>query len=198
MEKAFIPFLRKITGSSSQSVWFSTSFTRSIGYNKVEPGKEFRPTDLYSIKALGRHKVFHVAVIGENLNRGQSRLEFGTPFFETSYNSHEFFVIYLIVALGGGVFLRIKGYGVEDSLVVVLGQYFSGDVIGGIGFNNNFLVGVEMGQEGGGSERVLSKLESLFAIVAPEEFVVLPDKGNNRGHDVAVFFDESPIQVCKT
>ncbi len=72
-------------------------------------------------------------------------LEFSTPFLETSYNSHEFFVVYLIVALGGAMFLRIEGNGVEDSLVVVLVKYSGGDVVRGIGFDYNFFVRVEMG-----------------------------------------------------
>jgi hypothetical protein len=125
-------------------------------------------------------------------------LEFGTPFFETSYNSHEFFVIYLIVALCRGMLLRIKGDGVEDSLIVVLGEYTGRDVIGGVGFHDDFLVRVEIGQDGSRSKRVFQELKSLFAAITPEEFMVLPSKGDYGCHDVAVSLNKSSIKVCKT
>jgi hypothetical protein len=37
VEEAFIPFLRKITGSSSESVRFRTCLSGSIGDDEVEP-----------------------------------------------------------------------------------------------------------------------------------------------------------------
>ncbi len=58
-----------------------------------------------SIKALGRHKIFQVAVIGKYLNGVWGGLKFGTPFFKASYNSHELLVVYLIVALSRTMFL---------------------------------------------------------------------------------------------
>ncbi len=68
-------------------------------------------------------------MIGKYLDRVRGGLEFGTPFFEASHNSHELFVVYLVDGLGRTMFLRIEGHGVEDSLVIVLGQYSGGDVV---------------------------------------------------------------------
>ncbi len=137
-------------------------------------------------------------MIGEYLNWMRGGLEFGTPFFETSYNSHEFFVIYLVVALCRGMLLRIEGDGVEDSLIIVLGEYTGGDVVGGVSFQNNFFVRVEMGQNGGGSKRVFQELKGLFAVVIPEEFMVLPSEGDYGCYDFAVSLNKSSIKVCKT
>ncbi len=95
VEESFIPLLRKITGSSSQGVWLSTGLSSSIGYNKVEAREVFRPTDLSSIELLGGHKMLQFVMIGKNPNGMWDGLLFGAPFFEITYNSHEFFLIYL-------------------------------------------------------------------------------------------------------
>jgi hypothetical protein len=144
VEEAFIRFLRKITGSSRQGIWLSAGLARSIGYDTVESEEEFGPAGLSSIKALGGHEVFQVTVIRENLVGVWGRLELGAPFFETSYNRHEFLVGNPIIALCRCMLLRIKGHRVKDSLVIVLREYSGRNIVGGIGFHNDFFVGVEV------------------------------------------------------
>ncbi len=93
------------------------------------------------------------------------------------------------------MFLRIEGDGVEDSSIIVLGQYSGGDMVRCIGFDYYFFVGVEMGQDRGGGETVFQELEGLLAIVIPKESVILLSQGDNRCPDVAVSFHTSLIEV---
>jgi hypothetical protein len=58
------------------------------------------------------------------------------PFLKYADNSHELFVVDLIVAFGGAVFSGEKGDGVENAVVVILGQYSSGDEVGSICFDD--------------------------------------------------------------
>jgi hypothetical protein len=59
------------------------------------------------------------------------------------------------------MFFREEGNRMEDSCIVILGQYTSRDVVGGISFNYNFSVIVEMPQDRGSSECLLEGLEGL-------------------------------------
>jgi hypothetical protein len=76
-------------------------------------------------------------------------------------DSHEVFVIALIVAFCGGMFFREEGNPVEDSCVIILGQYTSRDIVRGISFNYNVSVIVKMPKDRGSSECLLEGLEGL-------------------------------------
>jgi hypothetical protein len=62
-------------------------------------------------------------------------------------NGHELFVIDLIVAFSGAVFSGEKGDGVENAVVIILGQYSSGDEVGSVCFDDYFLVVVEVSED---------------------------------------------------
>jgi hypothetical protein len=83
------------------------------------------------------------------------------PFFKGTDDSHEFFVIDLIVAFCGGMFFREEGNWMEDSCIIILGQHTSRDVVRGISFNYNFSVIVKMPEDGGSGEYLLEGLEGL-------------------------------------
>jgi hypothetical protein len=59
------------------------------------------------------------------------------------------------------VFFREEGNWIEDSCIIILGQYTSRDIVRGIGFNYNFSVIVEMLEDGGSGKCLLEGLEGL-------------------------------------
>ena len=86
MGETFIPLLRKISGSSSEGVRFSASFSRAVHDTKVETGEVFGPTGLAAVQELREHEVFEVLVVREDLDDVRGTFEFGAPFLEASNN----------------------------------------------------------------------------------------------------------------
>jgi hypothetical protein len=66
------------------------------------------------------------------------------PFLKYADNGHELFVIDLIVVFGRAMFLGEKGDGVENAIVIILGQYSGGYEVRSVCFDNYFLVIVEV------------------------------------------------------
>jgi len=61
--QSFIPLLRKISGSSSQGVWFGSHFLQSVDNFEVELGEKLRPSHLLADEQFGRREIFQVVTI---------------------------------------------------------------------------------------------------------------------------------------
>jgi hypothetical protein len=66
------------------------------------------------------------------------------PFLKCTDNGYERFVVDLIVVFSGAVFSGEKGNGVENAIVIILGQYSGRDEVRSICFDDYFSVIVEV------------------------------------------------------
>ena len=96
--------------------------------------------------------------------------------FKGADDGHELLVVDLVVALCRAVLGREEGHGVEDAIFTVLGQVSSGDVVGGVGLNDDVAVEVEVSEDGCRGEPPFELLEGELLILIPMEALVLPGK----------------------
>ena len=78
----------------------------------------------------------------------------------------------------------------QNSLLTVLGQDASGNIIGSICFDNNLAVKVEVGQDWSGRD-LLGWVPHKWDVLA----LFLLGKGRERGHDVGVSSDKAQVKV---
>ena len=83
-----IPLFRVDVTSSSKSIRFRSKFPRMETYNKVEGGKEFRPTCLSTCEDFGSGKVLKVLVVGNNIDWCTGTLKIVLPMGE-GFNNRE-------------------------------------------------------------------------------------------------------------
>jgi hypothetical protein len=76
---------------------------------------------LPAIEKFGRHKIFEVLMITQNLNPVKCSFKLWMPFLKCADNGHELFVVDVIVAFSRAMFLGEKGDEMENAIAVVLG-----------------------------------------------------------------------------
>jgi hypothetical protein len=96
-------------------------------------------------------------------------LQFWAPFLKGTDDSHQLFVVNLIIALRGGLLLREKGHRKEHSLVVELREYPSGNMVGNVSLNDDVTVVVEAAKHGSGGEGDLQRGECGLLLGTPPE-----------------------------
>jgi hypothetical protein len=95
-----IVVLWKIRGTSYQCIRFASLRSGSINQFKVESRKEFAPSGLTTAKPLNRHEMLQILVVTDHFYRNPCSFEFGSPLLESSYNSHQFLIVDMVVTLG--------------------------------------------------------------------------------------------------
>jgi hypothetical protein len=66
---------------------------------EVETGKIFRSACLATTKLFNRHEILQVLMVYDDLYKENGSLELKAPFFESTYNRKQFFVVDFVVDL---------------------------------------------------------------------------------------------------
>src|SRR5882672_1365533 len=162
----------------------------------VEPRQVFRPAHLPTRELLGGGEVLEVLVIGQYEDHMCRALQIVAPLPESLEYGEELLVIDLVVELG-----RLHAAGVERDRVnvTILGRDLGDDccnrIIGSVSFNNNWIIRVEMCQDGCRGEGVFEGFERLHMIGTPGERGVLAGETNEGDDDVGEPNNESAIEV---
>jgi hypothetical protein len=119
------------------------------------------------------------------------------PFLKCTDNGHELFVVDLIVAFSGAVFAGEKGDGVEDAMVVVLGQYSGRDEVRSVCFDDYFSVVVEVSEDWCCGKGGFKAVERVGAVRSPGEGDIFSSEAGQRGDDAAVTFNKTVVKIGK-
>ena len=84
--------------------------------------EEFRPSDLAVGEQFSGRKILKIFMICYHIDWGQRSLKVMMPDFERFENHEQFFVMDVVVELGQGKSLRVKG----DWMNFIIGQRYSG------------------------------------------------------------------------
>ena len=101
-----------------------------------------------AVQELRRSEILKVTVVSNDFNRGACAFELGSPLLEAADDRQELLVVDLVVTLRRGMFLGEECNRSQDAVVSILRQDASGDIIGGVGFQDNLLFPVKRGQDG--------------------------------------------------
>ena len=85
----------------------------------------------------------------------------------------------------------------EDTVLAILGQDSSGDVVRGIGLNDGIAVEVEVSEDGYRGKPSLKLLEGELLVLIPIEALVLPGKLREQSYCRGEAMDISPVEVGK-
>ena len=80
-------------------------------------------------KIFSGHKGRQGLVIRKDLDWQVRKFQFGAPLFEASNDCEQLFVVDVIIALRGYHALAIVGNWIQDTVVVKLGKYSTGDEV---------------------------------------------------------------------
>lgn len=116
----FIPLLMEVSGPSSQSIGFGSSFPRAIEDLDDKSGQEFGPADLTAAEVLRRRERLQVFMVQEHFDSLGLAFELRSPFLEASDDGDEFFVIDLVVSFGRAMLFQKVSHRVYGSIVVVV------------------------------------------------------------------------------
>ena len=103
------PLFRVDIPSSSKSVKFGAEVSGTETDDEVELAEEFRPSDLTVGEQFSGRKVLKIFMICYHIDQGQRSLKVMMPDFECFENCEQFSVMDVIVELGWGKSLRVKG-----------------------------------------------------------------------------------------
>ena len=116
--------------------------------DEVELAEEFRPSDLTVGEQFSGRKVLKIFMICYHIDQGQRSLKVMMPDFECFENCEQFSVMDVIVELGWGKSLRVKG----DQMNFTISQRYGGKdsskgVVQGICFNDKWCAQNPVGQD---------------------------------------------------
>ena len=112
-------------------------------------------------------------------------------------NSLGFLVVDLLVALCRAMLGREEGHRVEDPVLTVLGQDTCGDVVGGIGLNDDVAIKVEVSLDRCRSELSFQFLESVLLVLVSIETLVFPGEFYEWPEGGGKAVDKTTVEVGK-
>lgn len=122
----------------------------------------------------------------------------GAPFIEAVEDGQFFHIVNFIIAFGGEVLFRVKGYWVEKAVLVILRYDPGGDVVRAVGFHDNFPFGIEVHEDRGGRESQFEGLEQGSSFQRPLKLDAFLEEGRERGDHEGVPLNEPALKIGKT
>ena len=183
---------------TGQCIWLGTQPSCVVVDQVIEPREIFQPTDLEMGELLGGgHEVLEVLVVREHKHDMCRALEVVAPLSEGLKYGKQFLVIDLVELR------RLHAARVECDWVDVaiirgdLGDDRCDSIVRSVSFNNNWVIGVEVRQDGCLGKGCLERFERLGVIGAPGKWGVLAGEANQGDDDVGEPHNESSIEVGK-
>ena len=94
-------------------------------------------------------------MVSDNVKLFSRALKFWAPFLKGLNNGEEFLVIDFIIAFLWCMLGGKEGNGPEGAIFIILGEYAARSPVGGVSFNNSFVLGVKVREDGSILECVL-------------------------------------------
>ena len=83
----------------------------------------------------------------------------------------------------------------EDSVLAILGQDFRGDIVRGVGLNDDIAVEVQVSEDGSRGELSLELFDGELLVLIPMEALVLPGELRERSYCGGEAMNKLPVEV---
>lgn len=142
-------------------------------------------------------------MVREDIDSVPTTLKVVAPNSETMDNCEEFLISRGVAGLSGREFLRPEGYGVPNTVVVLLGKNTSHTPLRSVSFEADRAAWVEMAENRCRLEGEKEALESVKGFFIENEpsgllaiFAALREVGK-RANDIGVVVDEAAVEIAK-
>ncbi|KAG6877203.1 hypothetical protein C0993_009442 [Termitomyces sp. T159_Od127] len=185
--------------SLGEGIRLSTKSAGAVVDGEVVLEKYFRPTGLAVAELLGHGEVLQVVVVQVDLEPMQGALKVGLLLLEGFNDGKELLVIDVVVELCRNHQAGVESNGSElITAGVLLQEYTSNGVVGGVALKDNGEGGVEVAEDGGRGEGLLEESEYTLAPAVPVPWGVLPCEPVEGFGDPGVVINEPAVEIGET